>query len=171
MISLIAAMAKDRVIGKDNQLPWRLPEDLAYFKRTTMGKPIVMGRKTFDSIGRPLPGRLNIVMTRQTDWSHEGVTVAHDQAAVELAIVEQAIHENNQDTQEIIIAGGEAIYRHWLPLADRLYLTQIDLDIAGDAHFPEFDLAEWECVTTESGIGQKADPLRYEHLTYDRIRL
>jgi len=123
-IVLVAAMANDRVIGIDNTLPWHLPEDLKHFKAVTLGKPVIMGRKTFDSIGRPLPGRLNIVITRQADWQHEGVSVAHSlPAALALAA----------DAQEVCIIGGANLYAQALPLADAMALTHIALDIAAVA--------------------------------------
>lgn len=130
IISMIAAMADDRIIGKDNQMPWHLPADFAWFKRCTLGKPIVMGRKTYDSIGRPLPGRLNIVITRDTELQIEGVTVVQS--------VEQAI-EVAGDVEELMIIGGGSIYQACLPMASRLYLTFIKADVNGDTRFPQWD--------------------------------
>ncbi|GAL13962.1 dihydrofolate reductase [Vibrio astriarenae] len=130
IISMIAAMADDRIIGKDNQMPWHLPADFAWFKRCTLGKPIVMGRKTYDSIGRPLPGRLNIVITRDTELQIEGVTVVQS--------VEQAI-EVAGDVEELMIIGGGSIYQACLPMASRLYLTFIKADVDGDTRFPQWD--------------------------------
>ncbi|MEH6532530.1 MAG: type 3 dihydrofolate reductase [Photobacterium frigidiphilum] len=128
-ISMIAAMAKDRVIGKDNAMPWHLPADFAWFKKSTLGKPIVMGRKTFESIGRPLPGRLNIVISRNPAFSVEGVTVVAD--------IEAAKHAAG-DIEELMVIGGGSIYEGCLPSADRLYLTFIDLDVDGDTCFPDW---------------------------------
>ncbi|KLV11179.1 type 3 dihydrofolate reductase [Photobacterium ganghwense] len=139
-ISMIAAMAKDRVIGKDNAMPWHLPADFAWFKKVTMGKPIVMGRKTFESIGRPLPGRQNIVISRNPDFTAEGVTVVSDIAAAQSAA---------GDVEELMIIGGGSIYEACLPLADRLYLTFIDLTVAGDTCFPAWD-DTWQEVHSES---------------------
>lgn len=139
-ISMVAAMAKDRVIGKDNAMPWHLPADFAWFKKVTMGKPIVMGRKTFESIGRPLPGRQNIVISRNPDFTAEGVTVVSDIAAAQSAA---------GDVEELMIIGGGSIYEACLPLADRLYLTFIDLTVAGDTCFPAWD-DTWQEVYSES---------------------
>ncbi len=128
-ISMIAAMAKNRVIGKDNQMPWHLPTDFAWFKKCTMGKPVVMGRKTYDSIGRPLPGRINIVISRDESLTIEGVSC--------VSSIEQAL-ELVKNHDEVMIIGGGSIYQACLPMADRLYLTFIDLDIQGDTQFPDW---------------------------------
>ncbi|KKA45082.1 MULTISPECIES: type 3 dihydrofolate reductase [Salinivibrio] len=128
-ISLVAAMANDRVIGKNNQMPWHLPADLAWFKRTTLGHPVVMGRKTFESIGRPLPKRPNIVISRDPDFQPEGVTV--------VSSPEQAL-ETVVEYEEVMVIGGGTIYQAFLPRADRLYLTFIDLDVDGDTRFPQW---------------------------------
>ncbi|ELR64657.1 Dihydrofolate reductase [Photobacterium marinum] len=139
-ISMIAAMAQDRVIGKDNAMPWHLPADFAWFKQSTLGKPIVMGRKTFESIGRPLPGRHNIVISRNPDYSAEGVTVVADIAAAKVAA---------GDVEELMIIGGGSIYAACLSEADRLYLTFIDLSVEGDTRFPEWG-NDWQEVHSES---------------------
>ncbi len=157
-LSLIAAMAKGRVIGRDNTLPWQLPEDLKHFKATTLGKPVIMGRKTWESLGRPLPGRRNIVISRNADYSPTGGELAPSlQAAITMAA----------EADEIFVIGGADIYRQALPLAQRLYLTEIALDVAGDAHFPEFALADWseasrETHTSASGIAYAF--VLYQHL-------
>ena len=127
IISMIAAMAKDRVIGKDNQMPWHLPADFAWFKRCTMGKPVVMGRKTYESIGRPLPGRQNIVISRDDNLAIEGVTT--------VTSIERAL-EAAGELDEVMIIGGGAIYKACLPQADKLYVTYIDAQIEGDTQFP-----------------------------------
>ncbi|NRF29242.1 type 3 dihydrofolate reductase [Vibrio coralliilyticus] len=129
IISMIAAMAKDRVIGKDNQMPWHLPADFAWFKRCTMGKPVVMGRKTYESIGRPLPGRQNIVISRDANLTIEGVTT--------VTSIEQAL-EAAGEVDEVMIIGGGAIYKACLPQADKLYVTYIDAQIEGDTQFPHW---------------------------------
>lgn len=158
-LTLVAAMARDNVIGIDNTLPWHLPEDLKHFKAVTLGKPVIMGRKTFDSIGRPLPGRLNIVITRQADWQHEGVSVAHSlQDALALAGA----------VDEVCVIGGANLYAQALPLADRMCLTHIALDIAGDAHFPQWQAAEWQCSEEEEQLA--ANGLRYRFADYQRQR-
>lgn len=140
-LSIIVAMANNHAIGKDNQLLWHLPEDLQYFKRVTMGKPIVMGRKTFESIGRPLPGRLNIVITRQADWQHDGVKVVHSlDDALRLAEAQSMI----DGIDEVMVIGGAEIYKTALPKADKLYVTRVDTNIDGDAFFPEIDSHIWQ---------------------------
>ena len=140
-ISLIVAMAQNGVIGRDNTLPWRLPEDLKRFKAFTLGKPVLMGRKTFESIGRPLPGRTNLVLTRDRGWHAGGVTVVH---SVEEALAQAA------DSAELIAIGGAEIYRLLLPFARRIYLTHVHADVPGDTFFPAFDPSQWddiECST------------------------
>lgn len=155
-LSLIVARASNGVIGKDNQLPWHLPADLKHFKAITMGKPIVMGRKTFDSIGRPLPGRQNIVVTRNPDFTSSGITVVHS--------VEAAITAANE-TEEIMIIGGTELYKLSLPLADRIYLTDIQQDFDGDAHFPSLAL-QWREVSREDHVSD--DGLRYSFCVFER---
>ena len=139
-LSLIAAMAKNRVIGRNNALPWHLPEDLKYFKATTLGKPILMGRKTFDSIGKPLPGRTSVVLTRNPQWSFDGCLVV---SSVDDALAKLA------DREEVLVIGGAELYQQTLPHADRLYLTEIDADFEGDAWFPEFDLSQWQQISRQ----------------------
>ena len=127
IISMIAAMANDRIIGKDNQMPWHLPADFAWFKRSTMGKPVVMGRKTYDSIGRPLPGRQNIVISRDASLAIEGVvTVTSIDEALQVA----------GDVEEVMIIGGGTIYEACLDKANKLYVTHIEAEIQGDTQFP-----------------------------------
>ena len=129
IISMIAAMADNRIIGKDNQMPWHLPADFAWFRRCTMGKPVVMGRKTYESIGRPLPGRLNIVISRDASLSIEGVTT--------VTSIEQAL-EVAGEVEEVMIIGGGAIYAACLPMANKLYVTHIEAEIEGDTQFPDW---------------------------------
>ena len=146
-LSAIVAMANNRAIGKDNQLLWHLPEDLKYFKRITMGKPIIMGRKTFESIGRPLPGRLNIVVTRQSTWSHKNVKVANTiDAAIRLASSQAFI----DGIDEVIFIGGAELYKAVLPNVDKLYLTRVNTEIEGDAFFPEIDDQQWQEIHREA---------------------
>ncbi len=135
MVSIIVAMGRNGVIGKDNSLIWHLPADLKYFKHTTMGKPVIMGRKTFDSVGKPLPGRTNIIVTRRKDYGVPGCLTAGS--------VEQAI-ELVAGEPEVFIAGGGEIYRQALPLADRLYITIIDHDFDGDTFFPDISEKRWK---------------------------
>ncbi|SDL01914.1 dihydrofolate reductase [Pseudomonas indica] len=139
-LALIAALAQNRVIGRDNQLPWRLPADLKHFKAMTLGKPVIMGRKTWDSLGRPLPGRLNLVVSRQPGLQLEG---AEAFASLDAAI-ERAEHwAREQGAGELMLIGGAQLYAQALERADRLYLTRVGLRPEGDAWFPEFSEAEW----------------------------
>jgi dihydrofolate reductase len=155
-ISLIAAMAANRVIGIDNTLPWRLPADLQHFKRLTLGHHILMGRKTYESLGRPLPGRTMIVITRNRDFAAAGCLVAGSP--------EEAIAACASD-DEIFFIGGADLYRQALPLADRLYLTEIQRDIAGDAWFPEFDHNVWRETERRR---ESSDGLEYDFVIYDK---
>jgi dihydrofolate reductase len=140
-VAIIAAIAENGVIGDGNHIPWRLPGDFAHFKRMTMGKPLIMGRKTFESIGRPLPGRTNIVVTRQEGYRPDGVIVAPSlEAALERA---QEVAKADR-ANEVMIGGGAEIYRQALPFADRMYLTQVMLEPAGDTYFPPIDFEQWK---------------------------
>jgi dihydrofolate reductase len=141
LISLIVAMAQNGVIGRDNALPWRLPEDLKRFKEFTLGKPILMGRKTFEAIGRPLPGRANLVLTRDHDWRAKGAIPVHS--------VEEALLQT-RTCDELVAIGGAEIYRLLLPLARRIYLTHVHADVPGDTYFPAFDPAQWDDVDFRS---------------------
>ena len=146
-IALVVAVSQNNVIGRDNQLPWHLPEDLQYFKSVTMGKPILMGRKTFDSIGRPLPGRKNIVITRDLEWDAEGVEVVY---SVDDALAAGADACAVANSDEIMIIGGAQIYRDCLPIADRLYLTRVEAEIEGDAFFPDIDTKQWQKIAEKT---------------------
>ncbi|MGB9097513.1 type 3 dihydrofolate reductase [Erwinia sp.] len=139
MISLIAAMAADRVIGMDNAMPWHLPADLAWFKRQTLDKPVIMGRRTWESIGRPLPGRLNIVISSQPGEA-EGVTW--------VTSIDEALQAAGE-VEEVMVIGGGRIYEQLLPRADRLYLTHIDAEVVGDTTFPDFEPEEWQSTFSE----------------------
>ncbi|MDH3643283.1 MAG: dihydrofolate reductase [Gammaproteobacteria bacterium] len=146
-ISLIWAMSRNRVIGRGNTLPWRLPTEMRSFMATTMGKPVIMGRRTFESMKAPLPGRTNIVVTRDREYHRQGIKVAHDfEGALELARSQCRI----DGVREIMVAGGADIYRLALPVATRLYMTVVDADIEGDTFFPEFDLGAWRQVRSET---------------------
>jgi len=140
-IALIAALAENGVVGRDNQLPWHLPGDLPYFKRVTLGKPVVMGRKTWDSIGRPLPGRANIVVSRQVGLQLEGATVVAD---IESALALASGIAAAAGVQELMVIGGAEIYALALPLAQRLYLTEVHAEVAGDAWFPPWNRDDWQ---------------------------
>ena len=161
MISLLVAHDPDRVIGKDNELPWHIPEDLAYFKKMSMGKAMVMGRKTFESIGRPLPGRLNIIVTRNEAYAAEGVVVVHD--------VQEAIAIAKAFSDEVMIIGGAEIFRMTMEIADRLYITYIQKKFEGDTFFPAYE-TEWKLTSTsEDHITKEGIP--YSFLVYERNAL
>jgi len=162
ILSLIAAMAENRVIGLNNQMPWHMPADLAHFKQVTMGKPVVMGRKTYESIGRLLPGRRNLVISRQpkpegftADWLHS---------------IEDALKLLQSET-EVMVIGGAELYRQTLPLADRLYLTEFELDVAGDAWFPDYNLVgTWRISSEQQCSADEKNPVSYRFLQLERQR-
>lgn len=161
-LSLIVAMTEDRVIGRENKLPWHLSEDLKRFKALTMGHPIIMGRKTYESIGKPLPGRHNIVISRNATRRYEGVTVVHslDEALDTFAAV---------DT-ELFVIGGAKIYELALPIADRLYLTLIHSKFDGDAHFPPFDLKkDFQIIEQTEHVSNNEPKTPYSFIKADRI--
>ena len=165
-LSLVVAMANNRAIGKDNQLLWHLPEDLKYFKRITMGKPMIMGRKTFESIGRPLPGRLNIVVTRQNDWTHAGTVVAH---SIEEAKRIAAGQAEIDDVDEMMLIGGAQLYTSAIEYADKIYLTRVDAEIEGDAFFPEIDNTIWQELSRESHCESDKNPYSYDFCVLTRL--
>ncbi|MCL1074247.1 dihydrofolate reductase [Shewanella dokdonensis] len=154
-IALIAAMANNRVIGKDNQMPWHLPEDLRHFKQVTMGKPIIMGRRTYESIGRPLPGRQNIVITRNSALTIPHVTTANSLTEA---------FDKADVCDELMIIGGGQLYAEALPYADVLYLTQISLDVDGDTWFPFWDDGSWHKFSEDFGVS--ANGLEFHFLKY-----
>lgn len=156
-LSLIVAMAKNRTIGVNNTLPWRCPEDLKHFKALTMGHHIIMGRKTYDSIGKPLPGRTTVIVTRNRDLQVEGCLVAHS--------LQEAIAACAGDTEAFIVGGAE-LYAQALPLVDTLYITEIQQDVAGDAHFPELDRETWLEASREKRSQTDPQPLEYHFVTY-----
>ncbi|MCV2884612.1 type 3 dihydrofolate reductase [Aestuariibacter sp. AA17] len=162
---MIAAMANGRVIGKDNTMPWHLPADLAHFKRVTLGKPVIMGRKTFESIGRPLPGRLNIVISRNPDFKPDNVTCV---SSCEQALVYAQEHSENVD--EIMIIGGGTVYDYFLPHCDTLYLTEIELDAEGDTCFPDYQKDfEWSLIDEEKHNEDDRNPYAYRFLTLKKV--
>lgn len=163
-VSLIAAMARNQVIGRNNQLPWRLPADLKHFKQLTMGKPLIMGRKTFDSIGKPLPGRTNIVVTRDEGFSAEGVIVVH---SLNAALAEAEAHLDA--SEEVMVMGGANIYYQYLPRADRMYLTLVEVEVSGDAHFPVYVPDEWELTEVTRHEPDEQNPYPYQFLVFDRV--
>lgn len=166
-LSMIVATAQNRVIGRDNALPWYLPNDLKYFKQTTLGKPVIMGRKTYESIGKPLPGRTNIVITRQTDYQPEGVKVVHSVAEAR-DLAESVCLIDGQE--EAMIMGGAEIYTLALSDADRLYLTEVHADVEGDAYFPEYDKTEWQEISREDFSAEGPNPYDYSFVVYDKKR-
>lgn len=157
-LALIAAVAANGVIGSDNALPWRLPEDLKRFKALTLGHPVIMGRRTFESIGRPLPGRRNIVVTRNADWRAEGCETA---ASLEAALAAAGAAED-----EVFVIGGAQLYAEALPLARRLYLTEIRHAFEGDARFPDLGRGTWQETAREHH--RSADGLEYDFAIYER---
>ena len=160
MLSLIAAVARNRVIGNNNQLLWHLPEDMRHFRETTRGKPVIMGRKTWESLPdsfRPLPGRLNVVVSRNPAYQALGATLA---GSLEDAMLCAG------DAREIFIIGGEELYRQAIPKADRLYLTEVEADFAGDAFFPEVPKQDWDEVSRKTQNG--ASELAFSFVTYQR---
>ncbi len=160
MISLIVAASANDVIGAQGELPWRLSDDLRRFKEVTMGKPIVMGRKTWDSIGRPLPGRQNIVITRQGDFAAEGCDV--------VGSVDEALSAAG-DAAEVMIIGGSQVYALFLPRADRLYLTRVHARIDGDAFFPAISETEWRLVSEEHHAADERNEHAFSFQCLDRV--
>jgi dihydrofolate reductase len=142
-VTLIVARARNGVIGRDNAIPWHLPEDLKHFKASTLGHAVVMGRRTFDSIGRPLPGRRIVVLTRDPNWAHAGCERA---GSLEEAMKLLA------DQQDVFVAGGAEVYREALPIASRLLITEVDLEPAGDTWFDEPDPSSWQCVKATEAV-------------------
>jgi len=162
ILSMIAAMDRNRLIGHNNELPWHLPADFAHFKKTTMGKPILMGRKTYDSIGRALPGRLNIVLTRTEGLNIEGVEVVTSfQAAKKLV----------DDSQELMIIGGSGVYQLLLEKVDRIYLTIVEETFKGDAWFPELDMQQWQQIEEIEYSADEKNRYDMRFVILDRKRL
>lgn len=160
MVSIIAAMARNRVIGINNTLPWHLPADFKHFKQVTLGKPVVMGRLTYESIGKPLPGRMNIIVTSDTGYRPENA----DESCIVVHTLDDALDAAGQ-VDEIMIIGGASFYAQTLPRADRLYLTIIDEDFDGDAWFPEFEPEEWREIERTPGIVDDRNPHPHDFVT------
>ena len=163
-ISAIVALAANRAIGRNNDLPWYLPEDLKFFKRTTMGKPVLMGRKTFESLGRPLPGRVNIVLSTQQDLQlPEGVILVHT--------LEDGIHRLKQEGgDEVFVIGGGKVFVEAMPLLERLYVTKVDMVAEdADAFFPEIDPAQWRLVWEEPHSADERHKYNYTFQQYERV--
>lgn len=159
VISTIVAMAENRVIGIENRLPWHLPGDMKWFRRHTLGKPIVMGRKTFESLGRPLPERTNIVVTGDANYQAPGAVVV---CSIDAALAAAG------DVPEVMIIGGESFYRQLLPRSDRLYLTLVHAAVEGDAWFPEFDWKQWREVERSDFDADDKNPYAYSFLILQR---
>jgi dihydrofolate reductase len=153
-------MDRNRVIGRENNLPWHLPADLKWFKKNTLGKTIVMGRKTFESIGRPLPGRTNIVLSRDKNYVAEGCVVVH---AIEKAF--QVVDSED----EIMIIGGAQLFKQLISRANRLYLTRIDADFDGDSYFPSLESGEWRVVWRDEVTSSESNPYSLQFMIVDRI--
>jgi dihydrofolate reductase len=164
-ISMIAAMAKDRVIGADNTMPWHLPADLKHFKKITLGKPIIMGRKTYASIGKALPGRLNIVVSSDLNFKLADATVVNGcEQAIDVA--SEYCSKQKIDDPEVMIIGGGTIYKHFLAFCNRLYLTHIDLDVVGDTHFPDYAAKyDWQELDNELHEAEPSNPYVYRFIT------
>jgi dihydrofolate reductase len=160
-IALIVAMAENRVIGRNNQLPWRIPADLRHFKALTLGKPVIMGRKTYESIGRPLPGRDNIVISADSGYQAEGCQVVHS--------VEQAL-EAAGSCEEAMIIGGANLYRQTLENADRLYLTLVKAEPEGDTWFPEIELQQWREIERRAHTADESNEFDYDFVVLERAR-
>lgn len=156
-LSIIVAVAKNRVIGINNTLPWHLPEDLKRFRALTMGHHIIMGRKTYESLGRLLPGRITVIVTRNKDYKVEGALVANSlEAAITLC----------KDDDEIFLIGGAELYQDGLKLSDKLYITELDLQVDGDAHFPQYPAEQWQQVSREAHTSEQG--LSFSYVTYQR---
>jgi dihydrofolate reductase len=156
-VSLIVAVAKNGVIGCNNTLPWHLPEDLKHFRALTTGHHIIMGRKTYESLGRLLPGRTTVIVTRNADYQLEGALIAHS--------LEEAIDLSSSDTEAFVIGGAE-LYKQALACVDKLYVTEVDLTPAGDAYFPPVDAAQWQMSAREAHIS--AQGLAFDYVCYQR---
>jgi dihydrofolate reductase len=165
MLSLIVAMSTNRTIGINNSLPWHLPNDLKYFKQATMGKPIVMGRKTFESIVKPLPGRRNIVISRDPTYQAEGIDVVTSLDAA-ISLGEDICLVNGQD--DVMVIGGAQIYTLALEKADRLYITHVDAEVEGDAFFPEVDWSSFELIGEEAFAAEGPNPYDYRFSVYQK---
>ncbi|MEK6207016.1 MAG: dihydrofolate reductase [Chloroflexota bacterium] len=160
-IAFVVARDRRGVIGKDGHLPWRLPDDMKHVRALTVGKPLIMGRRTFDSIGKPLPDRVSIVLTRDPDFRCDGCLVARtpDEA---LALA--------GDAPEVIVFGGAGVFKDFLPRADRIYLTEVDTEAVGDTYFPPFDPSEWREVDRQRHSVDARHPFAFEFVTLERVR-
>lgn len=160
MISFLLAMDRNALIGRDNSLPWHLPDDFRYFKKLTTGHPVIMGRKTFESVGKPLPGRQNIVLTRNNDFSPAGVDVYHS--------VEELLGSGITFGKECFVIGGAHIFNTFIAYADRLYLTKIDAEFEGDTYFTVLESCQWRLVSNTPGILDRKNIFPHSFLVYER---
>ena|SRR5690625_4875631 len=161
MISLLFAMDKNRVIGKDNDLPWRLPNDLKFFKELTIGNNVIMGRKTYDSMNGPLKNRENIIVTRDKNYEVAGCKIIHS--------IDDILSINEKEpTKEWFVIGGEEIFKQILPYADKIYMTYIDHSFEGDTYFPEWNESEWEEISKTKGKKDDKNPYDYYFIEYER---
>lgn len=159
-ISIIVACDENNLIGDDNKLPWHLPADLKYFKQVTLGKPIIMGRNTYESIGKPLPGRTNIIVTRQIDYPQGDYFVAHD--------VDQALDAAG-DVDEVMIIGGAKIYTEFLPMANTLYMTKVKAEFSGDTHFPQLNPEQWQEISRQDHKADVNNEFDFSFIVLERI--
>ncbi len=164
-IAMIVAVAENGAIGKNNKMLWHIPEDFKYFKATTMGKPIIMGRKTFESIGRPLPGRLNIVITRDEKWQADGVHITHDLDSALAAAFAEAEAKN---ADEVMVVGGSQVYAQAMDQADRIYYTEVHRAYEHDASFPALDTEIWQETSREGHDGDGSKKPNYSFVVFDR---
>ncbi|MCX4188633.1 type 3 dihydrofolate reductase [Methylophaga sp. OBS4] len=158
-IAIIVAMDEQGLIGKNNDLPWKISADLQFFRRTTMGKPLIMGRNTHESIGRPLPGRRNIIVTRQPDYQAEGCEVVHSAEAALSAC---------QDAEEVMVMGGASLYEQLLPRCDRLYLTRVHARLEGDTWFPAWDENDWQLLSCDDHQADEKNEFDYSFMLLER---
>lgn len=161
MVSILVAASENNVIGKRNAIPWKLPADMRYFRKLTTGNVVIMGRKTFDSIGKPLPDRANVIVTRQTDMKVPGAFVAHS--------LRDALEKGRASGRDVFIIGGEEIYKQALPYVDRIYLTRIHAHIDGDAYFPALNKSEWTLISSESKLPDEKHKFAFDFDVYQRI--
>ncbi|MHB1922533.1 MAG: dihydrofolate reductase [Chitinophagaceae bacterium] len=163
ILSAIAAVSENQVIGNHNELPWKLPEDLKYFKNRTWGMPVIMGRKTFESVGTPRPGRKHIVTTSQATWKHPGVTVVHN-------LEEALAAAKKEETQEVFITGGSQVFQEAFPILNRIYLTRIYEAFVGDSYFPVLTNAEWNMVQQDRREADEKNQFSYSFQIWERIK-
>lgn len=159
-LAIIVATDQQNLIGKDNDLPWKISADLQYFRRVTMGKPLIMGRNTHESIGRALPGRKNIVITSDLRYQAEGCCVVHS--------IDQAMSECD-DAKEVMVMGGASLYKQLLPQADRLYLTQVHASLEGDTWFPDWQQSDWQELSRENYPADEKNEYAYSFIVYERV--